>query len=407
MMSIFISHVNSLLVQRGPKCLSFRMHSSLLNADQGGIKEAALQLKRGGLVAFPTETVYGLGGDALNAASCRRIFHVKRRPASDPLIVHVSDFEETHSLFAYQSDAPQGRAVVKALCAAFWPGPLTVIHAASARVPPEVTANTGYVGVRSPQHPIARTLLRVVGVPLAAPSANRFGHVSPTSYEHVIADLGDENLFILRDDPKESGGCLLGIESTVCRVGQTGERVDVLRAGFVTPSMIGDVLVQAGIRDVHVVLSTALSGMEPEEEEGQGERGKEGGAGGAVAPGQMLKHYAPDIPTSILSHSLVSSGGATSSATLARLVKGAVVIDFGGKLHDCAAVACAGTYIDLSPTGNAEEACHRVFAVLRQAEETGGTRLLLPDLRREKEGSELVLALWERLHRAASGRFEM
>ena len=185
------------------------------DCDVDGINQSAAILKAGGLVAFPTETVYGLGANALNDLSVRQIFAAKKRPATDPLIVHVLSKNDIYPLFEFEgpsvgaNDEGQTKTKAQLVCEllvdAFWPGPLTIIFKAKPVVPLSVTSGTGFVGLRSPRHPIARRLLEASGLPVAAPSANRFGHVSPTSSEHVMHDLGEEDIAVLRDDISVSG----------------------------------------------------------------------------------------------------------------------------------------------------------------------------------------------------------
>ena len=161
--------------------------AQVLNCNEEGLRDAALILNAGGLVAFPTETVYGLGANALNAESVKNIFLAKKRPANDPLIVHILSKDNIYDLFDFSELKPEivGKSRAQVVCEllmdAFWPGPLTVIFKAKAAVPPEVTSGTGFVGLRSPRHLVARKLLEASNLPVAAPSANRFGHVSPTS----------------------------------------------------------------------------------------------------------------------------------------------------------------------------------------------------------------------------------
>jgi L-threonylcarbamoyladenylate synthase len=186
------------------------------------IARAAARLRAGELVAFPTETVYGLGGDAGNADALRRIFAVKRRPADHPLIVHIPD--ATHVL-RWAREVPPG---AQALADAFWPGPLTLILPRAADVSDSVTGGQDSVGLRVPSHPVAQALLAafaaIGGEGIAAPSANRFGHVSPTAASHVEADLGDEVAMIL-----DGGASDVGIESTI--VAFTRGRPLLLRPG--------------------------------------------------------------------------------------------------------------------------------------------------------------------------------
>ena len=199
------------------------------------IEDAAASLRAGGLVAFPTETVYGLGAHAFDADAVASIFTVKGRPRSDPLIVHVPSPEAAEELVRLDDD---GLAVMRQLAAAFWPGPLTLVARACPELPPAVTAGTGFVGVRCPAHARATELLRAAGVPVAAPSANRFGHVSPTKPEHVMDDLGGHEIMVLLPSPTPSpssaaAACDVGIESTVLKVDGEAKELLLLRRGGV------------------------------------------------------------------------------------------------------------------------------------------------------------------------------
>src|SRR5258708_2132264 len=185
------------------------------------IARAAQILREGGLVAFPTETVYGLGADATNPAAVESIFAAKDRPHSDPLIVHIADSD---GLWQVAAEAPPA---AQALAARFWPGPLTLVLPRAAGIPASVAAGGATVGVRVPRHPVALALLRAVGVPVAAPSANRFMHTSPTTAAHVLADLDGRIDCVL-----DGGPCEVGVESTVLDL--TSDPPRVLRPGGVT-----------------------------------------------------------------------------------------------------------------------------------------------------------------------------
>ena len=182
---------------------------------------AADLIRQGGLVAFPTETVYGLGANALDAHAIQRIYEAKGRPSWSPLIVHVADIAMAKSI---SREWPQ---VASVLVARFWPGPLTLVLKKSAAIPGVVTAGLDSVGIRIPAHPVALQLIRQAGVPVAAPSANRFGQISPTTAEHVRATLGDRASMIL-----DAGPTQVGIESTVASL--TREPPAVLRPGMIT-----------------------------------------------------------------------------------------------------------------------------------------------------------------------------
>lgn len=184
------------------------MRTRIRQADEDALREAANLIRAGEVVAFPTETVYGLGANALDAVAVTRIFTAKGRPAHDPLIVHVSGPEQFAEVVGPLPSSAQPR--IDALIAAFWPGPLTLLLPRSLHVPPSVTAGLFSVGVRMPAHPVALALIREAGVPIAAPSANLFGHTSPTTAQHVMDDLAGRIPFIL-----DGGPTPLGVESTI------------------------------------------------------------------------------------------------------------------------------------------------------------------------------------------------
>ncbi|MDB5069830.1 MAG: Sua5/YciO/YrdC/YwlC family protein [Candidatus Eremiobacteraeota bacterium] len=210
-------------------------------------------LREGGVVAIPTETVYGLAADVANADAIARVYAIKGRPAGHPLIVHA------HDLGALDGYVDEITPSLRALAARFWPGPLTAIVVRGPRTPLSVTGGQETVAVRVPEHPLARAILAAFGGALAAPSANRFGRISPTTAQHVRADLGDEVDLIV-----DGGPARVGVESTI--VDLTGAVPAVLRAGAVTPSQLGDALGRAVVTRV----------------------------GGAVrAPGSLASHYAP------------------------------------------------------------------------------------------------------------------
>jgi L-threonylcarbamoyladenylate synthase len=236
---------------------SGRRRTRLLAADDAGIAEAAAMLRGGGLVAFPTETVYGLGANALDAHAVRGIFEAKRRPPDDPLIVHLSDAQQVERV------AWNG-ALSSRLGACFWPGPLTLVLPKRPSVPPEVTAGLHTVAVRVPAHAVAQALLLASGVPLAAPSANLFGRPSPTRPAHVLEDL-DGRIDVVLD----GGPTTVGLESTIVDVSCTPPRL--LRPGGLAAEEIETVL---GERLVRLALSAAGEGPQP-------------------APGLMAVHYSP------------------------------------------------------------------------------------------------------------------
>ena len=202
------------------------MHTRTLTASDADLAAAGEMLRSGRLVAFPTETVYGLGANALDPGAILRVFEVKERPADNPLIVHVPDVDDLENLTRHVTP------LARRLADEFWPGPLTMVLEARSDVPGVTTGGLTTVAVRVPDHPVAIALLDAAGVPVAAPSANRSGRPSPTTAAHVMADLAGR-----LDAVVDGGRCVFGIESTVVDV--RGERPIVLREGAVTREDLG------------------------------------------------------------------------------------------------------------------------------------------------------------------------
>lgn len=202
------------------------MDTRLLPPTDDGLEVAASLLRDGGLVAFPTETVYGLGANALDPAAVGRVFEAKGRPADNPLIVHLADADDLAGVVARVTP------LARRLAASFWPGPLTLVLDAHPDIPGITTAGLDTVAVRVPDHPVAIALLRAAALPVAAPSANRSGRPSPTTAAHVLDDLGGR-----LDAVVDGGRCAIGLESTV--VDARGDRPIVLREGAVTREDLG------------------------------------------------------------------------------------------------------------------------------------------------------------------------
>ena len=343
------------------------------------LEECGARLRNGDLVAFPTETVYGLGCHALDPLAVAKVFAAKERPLTDPLIVHVTSTSDAQRLWAASPTSPEGQAQ-QILCEAFWPGPLTLVARASSDVPPLVMANTGFVACRAPSHPLARQLIDAAQVPIAAPSANKFGHVSPTRAHHVWDDLQYEDVWIM-DAPSV---CDVGVESTVAKMEfddyGTGKIV-VLRQGAVSGRDLESCLQKAGLGDkITVTLSTRKATTEDV---------------ATVAPGQCYRHYSPDIPSYILSSRYENSPSRTNLSTT-------VIIDFNRKLVSFKGATLA--YRDLSASGDSSEAAQSLFETLRWAEQVeGASRIIFPELEVTDKTDALTLALKDRLTRAASG----
>ncbi len=305
------------------------------------LDRAAALLRQGELVAFPTETVYGLGGDATSEAAVAAIFAAKERPQFNPLIVHVPDLAAAEKLASFD-----GRA--RSLARKFWPGPLTLVLKRAPDCPVALLACAGLdtLALRVPAHPLAQKLLREAGLPLAAPSANRSGHVSPTTAAHVMEELGGRIAALL-----DGGPCPIGIESTI--IDLSGGEPMLLRPGG------------AGLEELEEILGPIARAQ-----------------GGAEirAPGMLERHYAPSLPLR-----LNAAGVAKTEALIA----------FGPK-----PLPGAARYISLSPTGDLQEAASRLFAALRTLDNPAFSAIaVMPNPERG-----LGLAINDRLARAARGR---
>ena len=304
-------------------------------------------LRAGRLVAFPTETVYGLGADASSADAVARIFEAKGRPADHPLIVHLAGAD---ALDAWAIDVP---ALARTLAAACWPGPLTLVLRRSGAVPDAVTGGLPTVGLRVPAHPVALALLRAFGGGIAAPSANRFGTVSPTTAAHVRAGLGDRVDLVL-----DGGPATVGVESTI--VDLSGDEPAILRPGGLPRE------VQEAIAGVPLPVR---------------DRGE------VRVPGMLAAHYAPDARLE-----LVRPGAQPARAAALRAqghTVGVLAFERGGPIEDA-------TVVELG--SSEEDAARRLYAAIRDLDATCDVILAWPPVERG-----LGLAIADRLRRAATG----
>ena len=311
------------------------------------IAHAAGILRRGGLVAFPTETVYGLGADARNAQAVARVFHAKGRPADHPLIVHLGDVGEIER---WGRHIP---AVAWRLAERFWPGPLTLIFKRAPDVPDPVTGGQETVGLRVPDHPVALALLKAFGGGIAAPSANRFGRVSPTSAAHVIAEFGNAVDCVI-----DGGSCAIGLESTILDL--SGNHPQLLRPGAVTSGALAEIL---------------------------GEPPAVRGADAPRAPGCLPSHYAPDTPLTL-----------AETAAVGPMVRSFLALDQSVAVLSVhpPATGKAGCRWVMMPA-DPKEYGHVLYARLREIDSWGCRRILveLPPSTIEWE------AVRDRLERAA------
>lgn len=309
-----------------------------LHSNEAGLTQAAQLLRTGQLVAFPTETVYGLGGDATDGQAVARIYQAKGRPSFNPLIAHVPDLDAALSLVDLNDDGMK-------LAEAFWPGPLTIVGKLrkDTGISELVTAGLDTLAVRVPAHPMARNLLARVGRPVAAPSANPSGRISPTTAQHVMAGLTGRIAAVLDDGP-----CSVGLESTI--IGAYGQHITLLRPGGLA------------LEDISQITGNVLSRSD----------------GDAItAPGQLVSHYAP----------------------VARVRLNAETIDANEILLGFGPVD--GAELNLSPKGNLIEAAANLFAYLHEMDARAGQHTIavapIPQ-------TGLGVAINDRLRRAAAPR---
>lgn len=315
------------------------------------LRRLAAALRRGELVALPTETVYGLAANALDARACRLIFKAKRRPANDPLIVHVTDRRAAEQLAEFN-------AVAATLAQAFWPGPLTLVLPKRPCVPAIVTSGQATVAVRAPAHPLARKLLTLSRVPLAAPSANPFGYVSPTTAAHVLDGLAGRIPHVL-----DGGACEVGVESTIVDASDPA-RLVVLRPGAISAADLRAALARAGLK--------ARIGKKAREQ--------------TLAPGLLDQHYSPHTPLTLV-------------ARAPRSIDGRTGVIFWERPR---AVPGGGNVFALTRAGDAEDAARALYAVLRAAD-AGGFAGLICEKAPARAGA-LGEAINDRLRRAAGKR---
>ncbi len=327
-----------------------------MSAGPEQIAEAVRRLNGGGLVAFPTETVYGLGADALSAAAVERVYELKGRPAGNPLIVHVSGPEMARRATGVWPDSAQR------LAEAFWPGPLSIVLPKDERLPDRVTGGGSTVAVRCPDHPLTLALIDAFGGPLVGPSANRSGMISPTDATHVRASFSEDEVFVL-----DGGPCPRGIESTVLRLEGDGYReATVLRPGVVGAEAIASVL-DGPVRNADIESDEIHSVAE--------------------SPGLMGRHYAPRARAVLVDREQLVSAEAGEAI---------VAIDFDE--------APEGVFVVAMPS-NASAYAARLYAAVREADEANPSRILIerPPLRGPDASSEAVWrAVHDRLRRATA-----
>ncbi|KAJ5072959.1 hypothetical protein M0811_09173 [Anaeramoeba ignava] len=396
------------------------------------IEKASNYLKQGNLVAFPTETVYGLGADALNEEAVKKIFQYKDRPLNDPVIVHVEKYSQVQDLINLTEKESK---FYKHLTQNFWPGPLTIVAKATSKVPDIITAKSGFVGIRSPSHKVAHDLLKVSQLPIAAPSANRFGHVSPTTAQHVFEDLGKYPITIL-----DGGSTVVGIESTVMKLQEINGKIQLtfLRKGAISPENIKESIKNIpefnDIVEINVVQRVVdLKKKEEEqkakenENENENQNENQNENENEVSPGLHITHYAPDKETYLILNidlkqdlktdsninpniNLKNYSNINSNYEKKFTFSETVLIDFKSQFLDIKDKFFA--YSDLSPNGDVEESSVNLYSLLRWSETFPQTKVvILPEitqffknLTKNQKIPSILDALADRMFRASSGK---
>lgn len=316
------------------------------------LEAAASTLREGDLVAIPTETVYGLAANALDEGACRRIFELKGRPLIDPLIVHVSNLEQAQRLSAWSD-------IANKLADAFIPGPLTLILEKNPCVPDIVTAGKSSIAIRLPKHPVFTALSKLADLPLAAPSANPFGYISPSSADHVLSSFPMAGLPIL-----QGGSCNIGIESTIIDI-RDPKKPRLLRHGDIQKSQLEDALNVEFIDETVFVPSDSKEALS--------------------APGSLARHYSPHTPTILVEKGAFEATRPTDQARIYFQRPAAPEIT-------------KGTYW-LSEDGNTQFAQRSLYGLLRSLDEDETIRSILVE---SPPHSPMNAALIDRLKRAAA-----
>ncbi len=336
----------------------YRVHPTAPDRDM--IQAAGEVIRRGGLVAFPTETVYGLGANAWDEAAVSKIFRAKRRPANDPLIVHIA---QQSQLAEIALDIPD---IASTLSQRFWPGALTVILKKQTRIPPNVTAGLDTIAVRMPDHPVALALLRAAAVPIAAPSANQFSRPSPTTAGHVMDDLKGHVDVLL-----DGGSASIGVESTILSLVEDVPRV--LRPGGVSLEALRQMMPQVIYQASYLAEDVAA----------------------APSPGTLLRHYSPRARVMLFRGEHDEAVFAAMRGVIANSDK------VGVMALDGDAAQFAGLDVSIEALGaTVDEAAKRLFSALRTLDQQGLDLILA----RAPQPRGLGLAVWDRLLRAAVGQ---
>lgn len=368
----------------------FELQTRTLPPTDENLKTAARLIQAGQVVGMPTETVYGLAGDALNPDALARIFSVKERPTFDPLILHIAMFSpfqknpiaalESLQLIRTDELSELARVRAQALMLAFWPGPMTLVLPKHPHVPDLATAGLKTVALRMPRHPIAQALLDRAGTPLAAPSANRFGRISPTRPEHVVSELSGRIECII-----DGGPCEIGVESTVVQIDPSGNLI-LLRPGGVSVAEL-EQAAETSIKTAPVLRNTEAQN----------------------SPGMLESHYAPLKSLLILPAPLAEM----SSEQVAEFFKqpmfksktvGMLLLMGSADTAAARIKEASGFEVfvrSLSPSRNLEEVAHYLFSELRELDQSSAQILVAEPCSFRDAKAGLGFAISDRLHRAS------
>jgi L-threonylcarbamoyladenylate synthase len=353
-----------------PRAIIASVETRVLPPTPESIAEAAASLRRGELVGMPTETVYGLAGNALDPHALASIFAAKERPSFDPLIVHIGGAIDATGLVDLSAFGARARERLRALVDAFWPGPLTLVLPKTPMVPDLATSGLDTIALRAPSHPVARALIGAAGVPLAAPSANRFGRISPTTASDVVQELWGRVPLVI-----DGGPCAVGVESTVVSIDPEGG-LRLLRPGGISRESL------SAAAGAPVAVAPRVVGPNAP----------------SRAPGMLETHYAPMKPLHLLPRAIL----ALTEAERRELVPAGVGILAASGDAEAIAAACGGPPAIvrvLSPRGDAEEAARNLFAALR-ALDASTAQTLVTEPWPGEEG--LGFAIADRLRRATA-----
>lgn len=356
-----------------------KMPAKKIKYSPKNVQRCASYLRDGGLVSFPTETVFGLGARADRVSALEKIFSAKKRPKEDPLIAHFHSLEQVLSWVDLTDDELK---ITRILGEKFWPGPLTLLLKSKGKFPNLLNAGSPWVGVRIPSNVVSQELLKACDFPVAAPSANLFGHVSPTRADHVLDDLGGiDDLFILEGFED----CTVGIESAILKIDE--KILTYLRPGIIGPEEIRNALSSDFFQDIQINIDKRSH--------------NEAKVSHHVffdAPGESVTHYAPNIPCFLLTNLNVPNPDLELSEID---LQKTCLIDYNSKFKNHK--NSFKRYVDLSVKGDEKVAIHDFYFVLREIEKNEDIeRILITEI--SDESNEKLTALFDRTFRASSGK---